>query len=171
MVLKCEPDENTYKALVDGSGEIGKLVKENKLKRDDFLQFIKGSTMCTVCPSTILPDAMERSRGEIEQIAVDKEFGVDDDCNIPQRGTQEFEEWAILQCMFKHAQNIAQFWFQNNQNNQQFWDKNFPNDFPFDDRIENDKNENLNPIMYPFRTKINLNEKQNIQLLENKQII
>ena len=65
----------------------------------------------------------------------------------------EFEEWAILQCMFKHAQNIAQFWFQHNQQNPQFWDKNFPADFPFD-REAVAPPSNANPIMYPFRTKV-----------------
>merc|ERR1712113_937127 len=109
---------------------------------------------------------MERSRCEIEQIAADKGFGGDDDdCDIPQRGTIEFEEWAILQCMFKHAQNIAQFWFENNQNNPQFWDKNFPADFPFD-RNENVVESNANPIMYPFRTKLNKNQKLDQQVIE-----
>lgn len=158
LILKCEPDDNTYNKLINECGIIGKLVNDKKLNKNDFLEIIKGSTMCTVCPSTILPNAMEKSRCEIEQIAVDKEFGINDDSNIPQRGSQEFEEWAILQCMFKHAQNIAQFWFQNNQNNPQFWDKNFPNDFPFDrdDDLSTTTTTIQNPVMYPFRTKVNI---------------
>ena len=108
-VLSCAPDSATYDALVKGSGAIGQFVQSNTLSKTDFLEIIKGSTMCTVCPSTILTDGMERSRCEIEAISVDKGFGGDDDdCNVPQRGTKEFEEWAILQCMFKHA-------FQHNQ--------------------------------------------------------
>lgn len=77
-----------------------------------------------------------------------------------QRGTVEFEEWAILQCMFKHAQNIAQFWFQHNQTNPQFWNKNFPADFPFEDGTEDKVASVANPVMYPFRTKVNLQNKQ-----------
>merc|ERR1712154_165198 len=100
-------------------------------------------------------------RDEIEQIAVDKEFGIADGCDVPLRGSVEFEEWAILQCMFKHAQNIAQFWFQHNQNNPQFWNKNFPADFPFEDGTEDKVAAVVNPTMYPFRTKINLQNKQN----------
>eukprot|EP00483_Globobulimina_turgida_P011317 UN11339 len=111
--------------------------------------------MCTVCPSSILKDGMDRSRNETEAIAVEKEFGGDGDaCDIPQRGSVEFEEWAILQCMFKHAQNIAQFWFQHNQNNPQFWDKNFPDEFPFDDREEIAAAVG-NVTCYPYRTKVN----------------
>merc|ERR1712176_1074581 len=158
-ILKCEPDDTTYKALLSGSGAIGTLVAKNVLSKADFLQIIKASTMCTVCPSLILEDGMPRSRDEIEKIAVDKEFGIADGCDVPLRGSVEFEEWAILQCMFKHAQNIAQFWFQHNQSNPQFWDKNFPADFPFDDRTEDELQSvmasSANAVMYPFRTKIN----------------
>eukprot|EP00483_Globobulimina_turgida_P009123 UN09141 len=56
--------------------------------------------------------------------------------------------------MFKHAQNIAQFWFQHNQNNPQFWDKNFPDEFPFDDREESAVPVG-NVTCYPYRTKVN----------------
>eukprot|EP01084_Bolivina_argentea_P050982 93794_1 len=155
-VLECEPDNKIYEELILGSNNIGKFVKSNKLSKENFLEIIKASTMCTVCPSTILKSGMDRSRNEIEGIAVEKNFGGDDDeCDIPQRGSMEFEEWAILQCMFKHAQNIAQFWFQHNQNNPQFWDKNFPNEFPFD-REEKDIVSNVTNVMcYPFRTKVN----------------
>jgi len=152
-VLKENPSEATYSALVAGAGPIGELVTANKLDRASFLALTKAATMCTVCPSTILPDGMERSRCEIETIAVEKEFGVHDGCQLPERGTVEFEEWAILQCMFKHAQNIAQFWFQHNQQNEQFWDKNFPEDFLFD-RDEGAPPGAANPTLYPFRTKV-----------------
>lgn len=159
-LLKCQPDTASYKKLVAGAGKIGELVSANKISKEDFCRIIKASTMCTVCPSTILEPAMERSRCEIEQIAVDKEFGIHDDAELPQRGTQEFEEYAILQCMFKHAQNIAQFWFQHNQHNPQFWDKNFPMDFPFD-RVEKATEAQTakaaNPVCYPYRTKVNGN--------------
>ena len=76
-----------------------------------------------------------------------------DGCRLPQRGSVEFEEWAILQCMFKHAQNIAQFWFQHNQENEQFWDKNFPAEFPFD-RPPVAAASTANPVLYPFRSKV-----------------
>merc|ERR1712083_746179 len=128
-------------------------VSKNALGKADFLQIIKASTMCTVYPSLILDDGMPRSRDEIERIAVDKEFGVADGCDVPQRGSVEFEEWAILQCMFKHAQNIAQFWFQHNQENEQFWDKNFPAEFPFD-RPPVAAASTANPVLYPFRSKV-----------------
>lgn len=71
---------------------------------------------------------MEESRLKLEKFAVDHDFPY-----IPQRGTVEFEEWAILQKMFEHAQNIALNYFKN-YNNPQFWDKTFPKDFPFEDR-------------------------------------
>jgi len=163
-ILKCAPDDNTYKALIAGAGSIGQLVdnKQSGLGKADFLKLIKASTFCTVCPSLIMEEGMPRSRNEIEQIAVDKEFGIADGCDVPLRGSVEFEEWAILQCMFKHAQNIAQFWFQHNQNNPQFWNKNFPADFPFEDGTEDDAPapNMANPVMYPYRTKINLQNKQ-----------
>merc|ERR1712176_963568 len=166
-ILKCAPDDATYKILLSGAGPIGQLVANNSLTKNDFLKIIKASTMCTVCPSLILEPGMPRSRDEIGQIAVDKEFGIADGCDVPQRGTVEFEEWAILQCMFKHAQNIAQFWFQHNQSNPQFWDKNFPADFPFDDRTEDELASvvasSANAVMYPFRTKINRENKKSEQ--------
>jgi len=171
LVLKCEPDTATYKSLVEGTGAIGQLVaKQKTLAKEDFLKLVKASTMCTVCPSTILPDGMERSRKEIEQIAVDKEFGVEDNCDVPQRGTIEFEEWAILQCMFKHAQNIAQFWFQHNQKNPQFWDKNFPAAFPFDREVEATSTP-LNPVMYPYRTKVNRAERKTPEVIDQPQVV
>eukprot|EP01083_Nonionella_stella_P012062 34251_1 len=150
-ILKLTPDDATYKALVSGCGPIGSLVEGGSLSRAQFLEVIRASTMCTVCPSTVLADAMERSRNEIEEMAVAQEMS-----DIPQRGTIEFEEWSILQCMFKHAQNIALFWFKNNKENPEFWDKNFPSDFVFEDRAAAAPSAAIaeNVTMYPYRTKV-----------------
>merc|ERR1719295_1309465 len=152
-LLRGRPSDSMYEALVAGGGVIGDLVKQQRIGKEAYLEMVRAATMCTVCPSTILPDGMERSRCEIETIAVEKEFGVHDGCQLPERGTVEFEEWAILQCMFKHAQNIAQFWFQHNQQNEQFWDKNFPADFPFD-REAVAPPSTASPVLYPFRSKV-----------------
>lgn len=81
-ILKCAPDDATYKTLVSGAGPIGQLVVNNSLSKNDFLKIIKASTMCTVCPSLILEPGMPRSRDEIEKIAVDKEFGIADGCDV-----------------------------------------------------------------------------------------
>lgn len=122
-------------------------MNDGHITRVEFLDIIKAASFCTVCPSSIIPEnGMELSRNAVEMLAVEKVF------YPPQRGSVEFEEYAILQCMFKHAQNIAQFWFQNNDENEQFWDKNFPDDFEFDREV----GDGVPPVpqMYPYRTKI-----------------
>ena len=81
-----------------------------------------------------------------------------------ERDTIEFDEYAILQCMFRHAQNIALNWFKNNLTNPKFWDKNYPDTFPFD--RDDDTKTDIKPVMYPYRTKVDENIKKSKQIIE-----
>jgi len=149
-ILKGSPDSKTFEQLLSGTG-LKELVDSKKLSREQFLEIIKASSYCTVCPSSILTDGMEKARLEVEQLAIQQNFEY-----VPPRGSVEFEEWAILQCMFKHAQNIALYWFQHHQTNAQFWDKFFPKDFQFDRKKEDTKA--IPPVMYPYTTRLPVTE-------------
>jgi len=146
-ILKGTPDANTYEQILNGTG-LKELVNSQKLSREQLVEIVKAASFCTVCPSSILPmNGMDKARLEVEQLAAQHNFEY-----IPPRGTVEFEEWAILQCMFRHAQNIALFWFQHHKSNATFWDKFFPKDFPFDRKKEDTKP--IPPVMYPYRTQM-----------------
>ena len=141
-ILRGDPSDSVYNDLLTNSG-LKSYVDGGNISREQFLEIIKCASFCTVCPSSILTDGMEKARLEVEELAVDKDF------EIPPRGSDEFEEFAVLQCMFRHAQNIALYWFQNHANNVQFWDKNFPPDFEFD-RDDGSSGPQPLPIMYPY---------------------
>ncbi|ETO27539.1 hypothetical protein RFI_09593, partial [Reticulomyxa filosa] len=145
-ILKGTPDTKTYEQLLTGTG-LKDFVDSKKLSRDQFIEVIKAASFCTVCPSSILANGMEKARTEVEQLALQHAFEY-----IPPRGSVEFEEWAILQCMFRHSQNIALYWFQHHQNNIAFWDKFYPKDFPFDRKTSNAKP--IPPTMYPYRSRV-----------------
>lgn len=66
--------------------------------------------------------------------------------------------------MFRHAQNIALNWFKHNKKNPSFWDKHFPANFPFD--REASINKEIKVMMYPYRTKCDLNTKNTVQIIE-----
>ena len=140
--MKGEPSDSVYNDLLTNSG-LKSFVDSGEISREQFLDIIKSASFCTVCPSSILTDGMEVARLEVEKLAVEKDF------EIPPRGSDEFEEFAVLQCMFRHAQNIALYWFQNHANNVQFWDKNFPPDFEFD-RDDASGGPAPAPVMYPY---------------------
>lgn len=143
QMLSREPDDARYNELLDGTGLRG-LVEGGQLTREQFLEIVVAAAFCTVCPSSIIPpNGMEKAMNELEQTAVDKEWEY-----LPARGTKEFEEWAILHVMFKHAQNIALNWFQHQRTNPKFWDKNYPADFPFD--RDEEAPMVVSPTMYPY---------------------
>merc|ERR1719471_2433058 len=87
---------------------------------------------------------MEQARCEVEQLAIDEDF------QIPPRGSIEFDECAILWSMFKNSQNIAlnYFKFGLNQTKLEHWAA--P---PQLDEVPQEIWADLPPEMYPFMSK------------------
>jgi len=129
--------------------KLRKYIDNKKLKNEQTIEIIKAASFCTVCPSSIIPqNGMERARLEVEKLAVDQDF------EIPARNSIEFEEFAVLQCMFRHAQNIALNYFKHHTTNPKFWDKKFPPNFPFDRPEDKHMKPKISPNMFPYETKL-----------------
>eukprot|EP00494_Astrolonche_serrata_P031879 UN32148 len=104
--LAMKPSENDLNELCASIGRsFATNLKNGMLQQDQFLELVRAASFCTITPSEVMPDGLEKCKDEVEALAWQHDF------EIPPRNTKEFEEFAILQSMFRFAQNIALNYF------------------------------------------------------------
>merc|ERR1711990_1216008 len=115
-----KPSDNDFKKLLDDLKESNfiKNLNENKLSEKQFLELVRASSFCTICPSSVMPDGLERCKDEVETLAYQYNFEISD------RDSIEFLEYSLLQSMFRFSQNIALNYFRFHDKKLEHWPEN-----------------------------------------------
>merc|ERR1712072_1454940 len=94
--LAMKPSDGDFEEMLNDLKEskILKNLKENKISKNQFLELIRASAFCTICPSSVMPNGLEKCKDEVELLSYEYDF------EIPPRESIEFLEYAILQSMF-----------------------------------------------------------------------
>jgi len=122
-------------------------MKRGFLNVDQFLELVKAASFCTICPTAVMSDGLEKCKDEVEALAWEHDF------DLPSRNSTEMLEWAILQSMFRLSQNIALNYFRYHKVKPEHWAPN-----PYTPQAELDAKARapppkVAPVMYPYLTK------------------
>jgi len=122
-------------------------LKRGFLNMDQFLELVKAACYCTICPSSVMPDGLERCKDEVEALSWEHDF------ELPPRESSEMLEWAILQSMFRSSQNIALNYFRYGKEKPEHW---APNPYPPQAELDSKARApplKVAPVMFPYVTK------------------
>jgi len=111
-----EDFENLLKDLKDTS--FLKNMAQKKISKEQLLELVRASSFCTICPSSVMPDGLEKCKDEVEALAYQYNF------EIPDRDSVEFLEYSLLQSMFRFSQNIALNYFRFHNKKLEHWTEN-----------------------------------------------
>jgi hypothetical protein len=149
-ILSRKPTKDGFEKLLKANPAFKKLIDSKALSKEEFMDTVVAASFCTVCPSSILPETgMATSMDAVEDLALELDIAY-----LPPRGSKEFEEWAILHCMFKHAGKIARDWFVHNRDDTAFWNAHYPESFPFKYEGSGKAPPTPAPKVFPFKTKV-----------------
>merc|ERR1712072_1365481 len=78
--LAMKPSDKDFKQLLNDLKESNflKNLKENKLSKNQFLELVRASSFCTICPSSVIPDGIETCKDEVEALAYEYDFDIPD---------------------------------------------------------------------------------------------
>lgn len=144
-----KPSDKDFKELLNDLKESSflKNLKEKKITKSQFLELVRASSFCTICPSSVIPDGLEKCKDEVEELAYQYDF------EIPHRNSIEFLEYALLQSMFRFSQNIALNYFRFHKQKLLHWPENPDPEQAKIDRDAFAPPSPVDPIMFPFLTK------------------
>jgi len=157
-----EDFENLLKDLKDTS--FLKNMAQKKISKEQLLELVRASSFCTICPSSVMPDGLEKCKDEVEALAYQYNF------EIPDRDSVEFLEYSLLQSMFRFSQNIALNYFRFHNKKLEHWTEN-PN--PEQAKIERKlftPPARVDPMMFPFLTK-SKNIQPHLQRFSNDEVM
>merc|ERR1712226_364287 len=157
-----EDFEHLLKDLKDTS--FLKNLTENKLSKKQFLELVRASSFCTICPSSVMPDGLEKCKDEVEELAYQYDF------EIPERDSVEFLEYALLQSMFRFSQNIALNYFRFHNRKLEHWPENPDPEQAKIDRRNYTPPMPVDPMMFPFLTK-SKNSQPHLQRFSNDEVM
>lgn len=147
--LAMKPSNEDFESLLKDLKDASflKNMTENKLSRKQFLELVRASSFCTICPSSVMPDGLEKCKDEVEALAYQYDFEIAD------RDSVEFLEYSLLQSMFRFSQNIALNYFRFHKKKLEHWPEN-----PYPEQAEIDRKNytpaaRIDSIMFPFLTK------------------
>jgi hypothetical protein len=147
--LAMKPSNEDFEGLLEDlkNTSFQKNLKENKLSKKQFLELIRASSFCTICPSSVMPDGLEDCKDEVESLAYKYDF------EIPERNSVEFLEYALLQSMFRFAQDIALNYFRYHTKKRDHWPENPNPEQARNERKQYAPPERIDSVLFPFLTK------------------
>jgi len=164
--LAMKPSKEDFENLLEDLKETSfqKNLTKNKLSKEQFLELVRASSFCTICPSSVMPDGLEKCKDEVEELAYQYDF------EIPERNSVEFLEYALLHSMFKFSQNIALNYFRFHNKKLEHWPENPDPEQAKVDRTNYNSPARVDPMMFPFLTK-SKNSQPHLQRFSDEEIM
>eukprot|EP00478_Filoreta_tenera_P001197 GABV01001210.1.p1 GENE.GABV01001210.1~~GABV01001210.1.p1 ORF type:complete len:235 (+),score=80.56 GABV01001210.1:26-706(+) len=153
-LLQGNPSSNLRTSILQAAPLLAGMIRAGTLEETAALDVARAAAVITVAPTRLLAPGLDTAKQQIESLAAEYCF------DLPPEGSDEWDEYAVLQAMFSQSQNIATNFFRSwkpfkmmkNWNSPLFNDGTYIPP-PGYTRPAGDTTPEMKPHIWPFTTK------------------